>query len=239
MTPLQTDKRVLVVAAHPDDEVLGAGGAIAWHAQQGHPVTVLILGEGISSRFDKREEALESQHQAAFIELKDSIAKAHHILGVQECVHLDLPDNRFDRVDLLDIIKLIEKVKADVKPTWVYTHHSGDVNIDHRLTFEACLAAFRPQPGESIKRLVSFEALSSTDYAPATAERYFAPNVFLNIEKQLELKLQAMGAYAGELRAFPHPRSLQALEAQARLYGARVGVAAAEGYMLIRERIDA
>jgi LmbE family N-acetylglucosaminyl deacetylase len=231
-------KRVLVVAAHPDDEVLGAAGTIAWHRREGDRVAILVLGEGISSRFSTRQEALKRAHRNGFARLRREMALAHKRLGVAQTFHRAFPDNRFDSVDLLDLVKAVEQVKRAVRPQVVYTHHGGDLNIDHRLTFEAVLTACRPLPRESVERLLSFEVLSSTEWAPPQAPRAFLPNVFVDIGPFLERKLKAVACYRSELRQPPHPRSLQAVKHQAKLWGAKVGVTAAEAFMLVRERIS-
>ncbi len=231
-------KRVLVVAAHPDDEVLGAAGAIARHRRQGDAVSVLILGEGISARYPTRQAALASRNGGnGFHRLRREMAQAHRRLGVTRTFHEQFPDNRFDSVNLLDLVKAVEAVKRKVRPQIVYTHHSGDLNIDHRLTCEAVLTACRPLPGDAVERILSFEVLSSTEWAPPTPRRAFVPNVFIDIGPFLNRKLQAMACYRSELRKPPHPRSLQAIRDQARLWGAKTGVAAAEAFMLVRERM--
>lgn len=230
-------KRVLVVAAHPDDEVLGAGGTIAWHRQRRDRVSVLILGEGISARFPTRREALKSAHRDGFARLRQEMALAHKRLGVGQTFHQEFPDNRFDSVDLLDLVKAIERVKQQVRPQVVYTHHGGDLNIDHRLTFEAVLTACRPLPHEPVERILSFEVLSSTEWASPDAAAAFIPNVFIDIGPFLEDKLRAMACYRSELRPSPHSRSLEAIRYQAKLWGAKAGLRAAEAFMLLRERV--
>lgn len=228
--------RVLVVAAHPDDEVLGAAGTIAWHRRRGDRVVVLILGEGLSARFPTRQEALK-RHRDGFARLRREMAQAHKHLGVSQTVHEGFPDNRFDSVDLLDLVKAIETVKQRVRPQVIYTHHGGDLNIDHRLTFDAVLTACRPLPGESVERILSFEVLSSTEWAAPQSQRPFMPNVFIDISRFLDQKLRAMTCYKSELKSPPHPRSLVSIRHQACLWGAKAGVRAAEAFMLIRERV--
>ena len=228
-------KRVLVVAAHPDDEVLGAGGAIAWHRKQGDRVTVLILGEGVTARSANRGAASRSGHAPALRRLRQEMARAHRLLGVHMAVHRQFPDNRFDGVELLELVKAVEAIMRTVKPHLIYTHHQGDLNIDHRRTCEAVLAAARPLPGSTIERVLAFEVLSSTEWS--LPRRGFAPTVYLSIAPFLSRKLKAMRCYRSELRPFPHPRSLRAIEAQARWRGSACGVEAAEAFVLLRERI--
>lgn len=221
--------RVCVVAAHPDDEVLGAGGAITKHIDAGDEVTVLILGSGLSARLDS-PEALQSGDLA---ELHTHAHAAAKIMGVTDFRLLDFPDNRFDSVALLDIVKAVEEVFDSVEPEMVYTHHPSDLNIDHQRTVAAVLTASRPQPGVSVKRILAMEVPSATGWGdPAET---FAPTVFLDIENELERKVQAMAAYDTELREFPHARSLESIEAKARAWGAQVGLKAAEPFVLLRE----
>ncbi len=221
--------KVLVVAAHPDDEVLGAGGTMARHVREGDAVTVLILGSGLSSRLSG-PEALAAHDQAA---LRADAQAAMAVLGVTNLRLLDLPDNRFDRLDLLDIVKQVEAVVDEVCPEIVYTHHPGDLNIDHQRTAMAVLTACRPQPGCSVRRILAMEVVSATGWGDPGQP--FVPTVFVGIATALKAKIEAMAAYRGELRDFPHARSLPSLEARARAWGAQVGLDAAEPFMLLRE----
>ncbi len=220
---------VLVVAAHPDDEVIGAGGAIARHVREGDRVTVLILGSGLSSRLS-RPEALTAADQA---QLHADARTAGAVLGVTDLRLLELPDNRFDGVDLLDIVKRVEAIVADVQPKVLYTHHPGDLNIDHQRTALAVLTACRPLPGSPVQRILAMEIASATGWGDPGQP--FVPTVFVNIAVDLERKLEAMNAYHSELRDFPHARSLLSLEARARFWGTQVGLVAAEPFALLRE----
>lgn len=223
-------KRVLVVAAHPDDEILGCGGTMALHSMKGDEVYVLILGEGITSRDVKRDR---KKRDREIKELKRDIEAANKIVGTKRTFLYDFPDNRFDNVPLLDIIKVIEKVKNEVIPDIVYTHHHGDLNIDHRLTFHAVLTACRPLKGESVKEIYSFEVPSSTEWS-ADSSKYFIPNYFVNIKETLEKKTNAMKAYTNEICDFPHPRSEEAIKTIAECWGIKVGLNAAEAFEVIR-----
>ena len=231
--------RVLVVAAHPDDEVLGAGGAIAWHRRRGDAVSVLLMGEGLGARYGTKQEALAAAKNPASLRLREEMKRAHQVLQVTRTFQRQFPDNRFDSVDLLDLVKAVEAVTRQVRPQIVYTHHAGDLNVDHRLTCEAVLTACRPLAGATVERIVSFEVLSSTEWAPPRADRAFVPNVFLDISAVLDRKLKAMACYRSELKPMPHPRSLEAIRHQAKLWGAKVGCRAAEAFMLLRERVRA
>lgn len=222
--------RVLVVAAHPDDEVLGCGGTMARLVRQGDRVQVLILGEGMVSRHADRSRGLQA---APLARLRRDTQRALLTLGVQRAAFESFPDNSFDRVPLLDIAKAVERAIAASRPAVVYTHHGGDLNVDHRLTLQAVLAACRPQAGQIVRDIYSFEVVSSTEWAgPAPAP--FVPTVFSDISRTLPLKLKAMRCYATEIRRWPHPRSFKGIEHLARWRGATVGCAAAEAFQLIR-----
>jgi LmbE family N-acetylglucosaminyl deacetylase len=220
----------LVVAAHPDDEVLGAGGTIARRAAEGVDVHVLILGEGSTSRAPSRDEGDSAATEAL---VADAEAAAE-VLGAASVSVVGLADNRFDSVDLLDVVKAIEAHVDRRQPSVVYTQHGGDVNVDHRRTFEAVLAATRPQPGHPVREVLAFAVNSSTEWAFATLAPVFTPQVFVDISATLPTKLEALACYEDELRPFPHPRSPEAVEAQARTWGSAVGVEAAEAFAVVR-----
>ena len=222
---------VLVVAAHPDDEVLGCGGTICRHASEGDEVTIVILGEGITSRDPARDP--DSRH-GALRSLHDQAREAGAVMGAKEVLFESLPDNRFDSLDLLDVVKRVERIKADLRPTIVYTHHPGDMNVDHRVTHQAVLTAFRPVPGSEIAALYTFEVNSSTEWQGPDWNKPFVPDHYVEITHHLEQKSRALGCYSGEMRTFPHPRSIEAVELQARLMGTQVGVAAAERFRTVR-----
>lgn len=225
---------VLVVAAHPDDEVLGCGGTIARHAQAGDTVHVLILAEGATSRSQSRDR---DQHQDLLSTLAQAAQRAGQILGATSVRLHDFPDNRMDRCDLLDIVKVVELAVAQFQPNIVYTHHAGDVNIDHQRTHAAVVTAVRPLPTSAVKTLLFFEVASSTEWQPPGSAPSFAPNWFVNITETLERKRQALQAYEAEMRPWPHARSHPALEHLARWRGASVGVEAAEAFMTGRHLV--
>jgi LmbE family N-acetylglucosaminyl deacetylase len=219
------------VAAHPDDEVLGAGATLAAFADAGCETHVLVLGEGVGARFEDnvRPDSEVSQ-------VSDELRKAAAILGARPH-QLDLPDNRFDSVDLLDVVHAVERVKREVEPDVVFTHHPSDLNVDHGVTARATFTAFRPLPGESPVTLLAFETLSSTEWAPI-GESPFQPTWFFDASAGLERKLEAMAAYAHELREPPHPRSLDGIRAAAARWGMSVGLPAAEPFVLHRHIVD-
>lgn len=222
-------RRILVVGAHPDDEALGCGGTIARHAAAGDPVHLLFLADGVSSRGGEAGSRAEVERRAA------AAADAAKILGAEPPRLLGLPDNRLDGVPLLEIVQAIEAVVRELSPRVVYTHHGGDLNIDHRLAHQAVMTACRPQHGAGVQAIYSFEVLSSTEWASPSVGRPFRPNRFVDISGHLETKIRALQSYADEMRDFPHPRSREAVEALARLRGATVAVAAAEAFVVERE----
>jgi N-acetylglucosamine malate deacetylase 1 len=223
---------VVVVAAHPDDEVLGCGGTLARFAGEGRPVHVLILADGESSRPPTTVLAAEAQRIQARVA---AAGRACAILGCTSVDVLSLPDNRLDSVVLLDIVQRIETVIARHAPTTVFTHHSGDVNIDHRVAHDAVIAACRPQGARPVEELLFFETPSSTEWRPPASAEQFAPNWFVDISGTLAKKLSALGAYPTEMREFPHPRSVKAVEALAHWRGATAGVESAEAFVLGRK----
>lgn len=220
---------VLVVAAHPDDEVLGCGATIARHRAQGHAVHVAILAQGITSRATRKGAATVKLR-----ELAELAKRANRALGVSSLEMLQLPDNRLDSLDRLDLIKEVEKIARKRKPTIVYTHHAGDVNVDHRRAHEAVVTACRPVPGQTVRTILAFEIPSSTEWQPGQSAPSFQPNWFVDVTHTLSAKLKALGIYAPEMRDWPHARSLKAVEHLARWRGATVGVEAAEAFMLAR-----
>ena len=224
-------KTILILAAHPDDEVLGCGGTIAKLADEGSSIHVAFLADGVFSRAgdqNKQQEELYIRRAAARISCE--------ILGVKSVSFDDFPENRMDTVALLDIIKAVEVLIAEHQPETVFTHHAGDVNIDHRRIHEAVVTACRPQPGHPVKTLLAFEVASSTEWHLPSSAPIFAPNWFVDISDTLDRKLAALDVYAVELRAWPHPRSRQGAEHLAHWRGATVGVDAAEAFMLGRQR---
>lgn len=225
---------VLVLAAHPDDEVLGCGGSIAKLAAEGAAVNVAFLADGISSR----SSVDGTRGDALTAELTARRAAAHvacGILGVDSVSFDEFPDNRMDSVPLLDIVQAIEALVSRFRPDTVFTHHAGDVNVDHRRIHEAVTAACRPQQGHTVRALLSFEVASSTEWQLPGSGTPFVPNWFIDISSTLERKLAALDAYATEMRDWPHPRSRRGIEHLARWRGATVGVDAAEAFMLGRK----
>ena len=224
--------RVLVVAAHPDDAVLGCGGTIARHADAGDLVNVLIVAEGATSRQVQRDRTQVDDELSV---LARAAQMAGSILGAEGVELLDFPDNRLDSLDRLDLIKQVEVRIARYQPQLVYVHHAGDVNVDHRRLHEAVVTACRPTPGHCVKRLLSFEVPSSTEWQPPGSGPSFSPNWYVDISEQWRRKCEALKVYASEMRPWPHARSVEALEHLARWRGSQVGVEAAEAFCLLRQ----
>ncbi|WP_201767081.1 PIG-L deacetylase family protein [Novipirellula maiorica] len=221
-------QKVLVVAAHPDDEALGCGGAMACHAAMGDEVAVLFMTDGVSSRLSAGQSEAATRNTA--------MQSAMSILGVSRFQAMTFPDNAMDSVPLLEITQVIEEFCSDWGvPDTVYTHHASDLNLDHRLTHQAVMTCFRPQPAADGKptKILSFEVLSSTGWEGTTADS-FRPNYFVDIRSTLKKKLEALDAYSEEMRPFPHARSLETAEHLARYRGASVGMPAAEAYVVQR-----
>jgi LmbE family N-acetylglucosaminyl deacetylase len=223
---------VLVVAAHPDDEVLGCGGTIAGMADAGRPVHIALLADGVGARFGADAATANSGEQVA--RRRDAAHLAAQILGAKSVTFGDFPDNRLDSVDLLDLARTVEELIERMRPTTVVTHFAGDVNIDHRRIHDAVVVACRPQPDHPVCTLLHFEVASSTEWQLPSACPAFAPNWFVDIGAQLERRQAALAAYHEEMRPWPHARSLEALLHRARWRGATIGVEAAEAFMLGR-----
>ncbi len=222
---------VMVIAAHPDDEVLGCGGTIARMAQEGQDVYIAILGEGMTSRYSDRENA----DQGLLKSLHSRSRQVATFLGAKDLFMFNLPDNSFDTVPLLDIVKVIETLIKQIEPHSIYTQHGGDLNIDHVMVYRATLTATRPMLGSSVKQVYAYEVPSSTEWSFAQFAPVFQPNVFVDIGATLDMKIQAMQMYESETRPFPHPRSPEALRAIAQRWGSVAGLQAAEAFSLVRE----
>ena len=222
---------ILVVVAHPDDEVLGCGGFVSRLSEEGNSVHLLVTSEGESSRESK---FYKNSLEKLIKERNKALRAAGEILGFKSIETLDFPDNRLDSIDLLDLIKEIEKRLIVHKPNLVITHHSGDLNIDHRIVNEATCVACRPIPGSPVKEIIFFETLSSTEWQ-IDSNKSFTPNLFVDISDNIEKKLNALDCYHMELREFPHPRSIKALKSIANFRGATVGCNYAEAFIIGRK----
>lgn len=223
-------KSVLVLAAHPDDEVLGCGGTIAKLADNGAKIHIAFLADGVLSR----PTSGQKEEGGQLVARRDAARIAGGILGASSISFGDFPDNRMDMVSLLEIVRVAEGLIGLHKPDAIFTHHVGDVNIDHKRVHEAVVTACRPQSGLPVKTLLSFEIPSSTEWQLPGSAPHFAPNWFVDISTTLERKLAALNAYADELRPWPHSRSQQGVTYLARWRGSAAGMDAAEAFMLGR-----
>jgi LmbE family N-acetylglucosaminyl deacetylase len=214
----------LAIAAHPDDEVLGAGGTLIRHFKAGDEVRVLIVCSAHSIRYREGEHEQPADAQ-----------RASHYLGART-VGLGFPDQRLDAGSNLELIQSLEREIREFQPDVVFTHHWGDVNADHVRIAEAVDVATRPYAAPFIRRLYSFETPSSSEWTASQRDRPFTPNVFSDITRELERKLDAMRCYRSELRPYPHPRSLRSLRERAGHWGSVANMTAAEPLMLLRAR---
>ncbi|MES2003045.1 MAG: PIG-L family deacetylase [Bacteroidota bacterium] len=226
----------MIVVAHPDDEILGLGATMNKLINEYNVDTrVVILGEGITSRsFERDEHKWKSELEVH----QGNILAAKKMIGYHDVKIYNFPDNRFDQVALLDIIKIVEKEKSDFAPDVIFTHHGGDVNIDHQRTFESVITACRPMTGETVKTIITFETFSGTEWRASTDPRHFIPTIFVSLDKvNLDAKIKAMECYEFERRDFPHPRSSKAMEIVAQRWGIIVGANYAEAFCLVRNII--
>lgn len=220
--------KVLVVSAHMDDEVLGVGGTIAKHVSNGDYVTVCFMANrAYNHKYDKK----------CIREQKNAALKAKKIFGYQEIVFLDLKDEQLDD-KAIDILMPLENVFKKISPDIVYLNHSGDTNQDHKAAFNAGIIACRSFANPALSRVLSYEVLSSTDQIPAVKELAFLPNFYVNIDRYIAKKIEAMECYKAEFKKFPHPRSKSAIIALARKRGVEANLKAAEAFMVLREKWD-
>ncbi|MCG2590664.1 PIG-L family deacetylase [Rhodohalobacter sp. WB101] len=229
-------QKIMVVVAHPDDEILGLGASMNRLIEEhGAEVHVVILGEGLTSRSEKRDpEKWEDDLEIHRANIKDAQQK----IGYDSVSIYDFPDNRFDTVPLLDFIKTVEKEKKTFRPDIIFTHHGGDVNIDHQRTFEAVITACRPMKDENVSTIITFETPSGTEWRASSDPRHFVPNMFISFsEEHLKSKTDAMECYKFEKRDYPHPRSEKALEIRAAYWGQSVGTSYAEAFYIVRSII--
>lgn len=221
--------RVMVFAAHPDDEIIGVSGTLYKHVQRGDSVRVIIVCEGKSSRLENYRDFKKE----ILSEYQEETHNALSVLNIHDYRMLALANNRLDMYDFLDVVKIISKEVDEYHPDVIYTHYHKEMNIDHNIVSRAVLTACRPLPGSKVKEVCMYETLSSTEYAAALGET-FCPNMFVDISEQLERKLLAMKCYISELREAPHPRNIDSIKQNAQLWGAKIGVPAAEAFVIAR-----
>ena len=233
---------VLIIAAHPDDEILGMGGTIAKHTSQNDNVSIIYMATGVTARKELSKSEYEIKNipketqekwQQQIEGLRQDAKKSAKLLKVKNVKFFDFPDNEMDGIHLLKVVKVIEKEIEIAKPDRIYTNHYSDLNVDHKVVYNATLTACRPSDFP-VKEILSFEVLSSTEWSYPLG---FNPNYFINIEKHLEKKIEAMKLFANEIRKFPHPRSPENMKYVAGRWGSVSGFKAAEAFELIR-RID-
>lgn len=223
-------RNALVIAAHPDDEVLGAGAAVRRFISEGAAANAIILGEGLTSRKGKPADTAQSEIE----DLHHCTRNAAKMIGYTQVEFFNFPDNRFDSVDLLEIIKVVAACVEKYRPDTIFTQHYGDLNIDHARTFQAVLTACRPVQDCCVQEIYCFETPSSTEWNFQYGGASFKPNFFVDVSDTIEQKLEAMSCYTTETAPFPHPRSSEALRAIARRWGSVAGCAYAEAFELIR-----
>jgi len=233
--------KILVIAAHPDDEVLGMGATIKKFTKAGEKVKIVIMATGIAARrstdFKNKTNYEINKNEQKIIEkqikqIRIQSIKAAKVLGVKDIEFLDFPDNEMDIVSNLQITKSIESIIQKFKPDKIFTHSNSDINIDHRLIYEATITATRPNSRYSVDEVYSFEIPSSTEWFFPTS---FQPNTFVDVSKELSSKMKAMNMYKSELEKFPHPRSLESLEHISKRWGSVSGFFAAEAFYLVRQ----
>jgi LmbE family N-acetylglucosaminyl deacetylase len=219
--------RILVIAAHPDDELLGLGGTVARHAAAGDDVCTLIVSEGASSRYGF----------GAVEDLRTAARAAAAVLGTRDLRFLGMKDQYLDELPIIEVTRPIELLVRELRPDIVYTHHWGDLNRDHRVVSEAVMVACRPVGDDYPHRLLCFETPSSSEWSSTDLSLAFVPNYFVDISATVDKKLQSMSCYPSELRPHPHPRALDSLRTRAAYWGQIVGKAYAEPFVLVREVI--
>jgi LmbE family N-acetylglucosaminyl deacetylase len=217
--------RVLVIGAHPDDEILGAGGTLARHVNDGDAVHALVVADGATSRASD-----ELMHT-----LEKDATRAAETIGFSSLELRSLPDQRLDTVPFIELTQLIESVLDDIRPHVVYTHFPGDVNTDHGLVARAAWTACRPYARPLLRRFAVFETPSSTEWAWPMNDSALQPNHFVDITGTLDVKVAAMECYQTELRDYPHPRSSRSLRERAAYWGSQVGRLAVEPFRILRD----
>jgi len=219
------NKNILVIVAHADDESLGCGGTIARHIDEGDNVAIAFMTNGVSARLEINNSEIDTRQSAMNL--------AMDRLGVKDITCFDFPDNKMDSVPLLEVTQSIEKVINTFQPIIIYTHFAQDLNIDHRITHQAVMTACRPQMHYCVKKILTFEVLSSTEWNSPALE-VFSPQYFVDINKYWDKKLQALKCYEDELRVFPHSRSIECIEALATYRGCTNGMKKAEAFQVER-----
>ena len=225
------NKNILIVAAHPDDEILGCGGTIAKLIKNNCKVDVLFLSEGVSARSKLGEVRKWDNEITARESMAQSAAK---YLGFSIIEFMRYPNLRMDTLSILDISKSIQEIIDKKKPNIVFTHHYGDLNTDHQICFNAVVTACRPSGINFIESIFSFEVSSSTEWSSSINLPSFQPNYYVDITNEIDSKFEALNFYNFEMRDFPHPRSKENIKALTQIRGSEIGFKFAEAFMLIR-----
>lgn len=224
--------KILVIAAHPDDEVLGMGGTIAKLTAEGKEVSLLIVTDGSSSQYRNADNL------AKIIETKkQETRRCADVLGIKEILYGGLPDMKLDATPHIEINQAIERVIDYLQPDTVFTHFWGDVNCDHQNVFKSTLVAVRPVAGQVVRELYCYRVPSSTEWTPNMTDTMFMPNTFVDITEYAEQKYEAFSMYATELRDYPHPRSVRHLRETDKAAGLRVGMLSAEEFVVLRQLV--
>ena len=220
-------KNILVVASHPDDEVLGCGGTLYNLKKRGAKISALFLSDGESSRKHSKINKLIKDR-------KKQAVQAGKILGIKKMIFGNFPDNSMDTIPILKIIQFIEKQIKKIKPDTIFTHFESDLNVDHQITSKSVITACRPIKNLSVKSILFFEILSSSEWNISIKSKSFIPNYFVDIKKSLKFKLKALKCYKREMRKWPHPRSLEGVKLLSKTRGSSVGLSNAEAFILGR-----
>ena len=220
-------KRVLVVASHPDDEILGCGGTLYKLKKKGTKISALFLSDGESSRQSSKVKKL-------IFDRKKQALRAAKIIGIKNLIFGDFPDNQMDIVPLLKIVKFIEKQIKIIKPDLIFTHFENDLNIDHQITSKAVITACRPTKNQTVKSILFFEVLSSSEWNISSKNKNFKANYFVDVSKSLKFKLKALKCYSREMRKWPHPRSIEGVKLLSKTRGSSVGLLNAEAFVIGR-----
>ena len=220
-------KNILVIASHPDDEVLGCGGTLYNLKKKGAKISAIFLSDGESSRKNSKINKL-------IIERKNQAVKAGRLLGIKKIIFGNFPDNSMDSVPLLKIIQFIEKHIKVIRPDTIFTHFESDLNVDHQITSKAVITACRPIKKQSVKSILFFEILSSSEWNISIKNKSFKPNYFVDIAKSIKFKIKALKYYKREMRRWPHPRSIEGVKLLSKTRGSSVGLSHAEAFILGR-----
>ena len=220
-------KNILVIASHPDDEILGCGGSLYNFKKQGAKISAIFLSDGESSRKSPKVKKLISER-------KKQAFNAAKVIGIKNLIFGNFPDNSMDTVPLLKIVQFIEKHIKLIKPDTVFTHFENDLNIDHQITSKATITACRPLKKQTVKSILFFEILSSSEWNISSKNKNFKPNYFIDISKSLKFKLEALKCYKREIKKWPHPRSIEGVKLLSKTRGSSVGLTNAEAFVLGR-----